>query len=1034
MKINQKKKNRNNPIIIGIICILLILLGIIGTQYVKTNINILGVQTATGSAMSLISNLIGPTAPISDPRLQCTMSTFTDTFNEAKINTTRWSIVDEIQNEGGSYGNIEQLQIEPLHYFVAGTGKVRLNTGKQTNGEYSRSRNLRQKLQSIGNYEISADIQDITRYTSTNPATFGINKSTTGKRDILNVTQKNTGEFHIAIWNETNGVVKSSKVTIVKNINTVYLKMARINTQLFGYVNINGNGWQLIGTINDSTFTEAGTFSIHTWNEFSDNPNSTVQVGANTYSYGCPDPKKYPVVNPTITPTTTIPPKPTVIPTNPITPTPTSTATDSAVIRKVMIIDFNPMLSSVGKKVREYYGWNDPIPMEANYIASVKQATRGYVTYSIVQRLANVNVFPTKSSGHVMTGDEYIDIMKGSPNAYKEQTINYNKVLTDYDVCGKVNRGEIDELWLWGAPWFGYYEAIMTGPNAFFTNAWPLTGNTCTRPLHIMGFSYERRLPEMLEDLAHRIEGTMKYNVFNGWFSGGNTDFDRFTKGKTFHPTEGSFPFGCGSVHEPFNATSGYDWSNTTMVANTCESWGNYPPAPTITKLANCTLWGCTGEGYLKYWMGKIPNVPGTTNGKYNNWWKYIVNNSSPAVIQAAQIETTLVDPTGTQYGTFQSYNQKVVSNAYGIFTTAMHSRNPAYTENVWRLSRSTDAGKTFTTVYESTNGTHPPIIETDSKGRIFLMHPDWAGGKTDVILYIFSPETNFSKPKKAIWSNADTGQKYSMILDEATKQIYYAMAFTKDMKFFVLGYNETTTGLTVTVKKTIDFTGAIARPHYPLLQMDTDGTIYFAWTTAKNDGTDAYWSAHAAKSKDKGMTWTNLKGQALSAPIIADTQGITEMINKQEELGVKGIIHNWLSSMMILNGKAHFMYLSQTSPLNAQHYVRFDLKTGTKEKDIYPKWAGETMEIIGFDGALIKNPKTSTLYAIGKSGANKITALTSSDNGSTWHDYAQGPKLENPWSIGAAKLTNDAGDIFGSYTENNSGKIYFYTIKAPIK
>jgi len=202
-------------------------------------------------------------------------------------------------------------------------------------------------------------------------------------------------------------------------------------------------------------------------------------------------------------------------------------------------------------------------------------------------------------------------------------TINYNKFITDYDICGRVNRGEIDEVWMWGGPWFGYWEAVMAGPGAYTTNAAVITGTTCTRFVHIMGFSYERGISEMLEDFGHRTEGTMK-TAYNGWFDGGNTDFDRFSKGRDFHPNEGSFPYGCGVVHAPFNASGEYDWSNTTPIDTTCNSWPSYPPAPATMQSLTCSVWGCNGYGYLKWWLGHVPKVTGMTNGRHNNWWKYI--------------------------------------------------------------------------------------------------------------------------------------------------------------------------------------------------------------------------------------------------------------------------------------------------------------------------------------------------------------------------------------------------------------------------
>ena len=59
---------------------------------------------------------------------------------------------------------------------------------------------------------------------------------------------------------------------------------------------------------------------------------------------------------------------------------------------------------------------------------------------------------------------------------------------------------------------FGFYESRMAGPGAFWCNA-PQCENTdaCRKRFVIMGFSYERGVGEMLEDLRHRAESELQY-------------------------------------------------------------------------------------------------------------------------------------------------------------------------------------------------------------------------------------------------------------------------------------------------------------------------------------------------------------------------------------------------------------------------------------------------------------------------------------------------------------------------------------------
>ena len=86
-------------------------------------------------------------------------------------------------------------------------------------------------------------------------------------------------------------------------------------------------------------------------------------------------------------------------------------------------------------------------------------------------------------------------------------------------------------------------------------------------------------------------------------------------------------------------------------------------------------------------------------------------------------VEVICVDDRACGYGTFQSHNQKVVSNANGIFMTYLREDNekdPAK-PNVWRLMHSKNGGKTFSVVYEGRNNGRAPCIETDRGGKVYF-------------------------------------------------------------------------------------------------------------------------------------------------------------------------------------------------------------------------------------------------------------------------------------------------------------------------
>ncbi|MEO6437125.1 MAG: hypothetical protein ABIP55_15385, partial [Tepidisphaeraceae bacterium] len=106
-----------------------------------------------------------------------------------------------------------------------------------------------------------------------------------------------------------------------------------------------------------------------------------------------------------------------------------------------------------------------------------------------------------------------------------------------------------------------------------------------------------------------------------------------------------------------------------------------------------------------------------------------ILSAGATGAAGVAKIELTCVDDRATGYGTFQSHNQKVLSCSGGIFMTHLRTRNEAYTAQQWRLSRSTDGGRTFTTLHEATHATHPPSIETDEHDNVYFFRSDLTTG-----------------------------------------------------------------------------------------------------------------------------------------------------------------------------------------------------------------------------------------------------------------------------------------------------------------
>lgn len=400
-------------------------------------------------------------------------------------------------------------------------------------------------------------------------------------------------------------------------------------------------------------------------------------------------------------------------------------------------------------------------------------------------------------------------------------------------------------------------------------------------------------------------------------------------------------------------------------------------------------------------------------------------SSSTNAAPSLTPIQLVCVDEQATGYGTFQSHNQKVVSNRRGIFMTHIRSRNEAYTAQCWRLSWSTNGGESFATLFAATNATNPALLESDADDNLYLVRPDFIDGHA--YLYRFLAREDYRAPHVTRIPNGSAG-KFAMVLDAGRKQLAY---FAHNNTFHLVGLDGVVRSSTNLLTE-----GKHAALQYPLLSLGEDGTLHTAWTTVKH-GVYLYWDIHYLQSPDGGRAWRRMNGTPVSLPVVADDGGPTDRITLDDEFEC----HTWLSNFLVKEGKAHFLYLAQTNPPR-QHYVRYDLRSARRELDYQPDFRGKSISLCGLDGffaARRENPG-STLYCINRDAKQpRLACLASDDNGTTWHDYAVSEPVRSPYSIGGCRAVTSDGWVIGSFTDSGAAadgsgegsKVYFFRIRA---
>ncbi len=290
--------------------------------------------------------------------------------------------------------------------------------------------------------------------------------------------------------------------------------------------------------------------------------------------------------------------------------------------RRVLSIVHNPRIPLAGgRPLSSALGWNDPTVLAERYAADVRDCSYGLVDYQVVDRI-EVDGFPVKADGFAYTPDAYWSNWQRRGGWHKPDGVDYLRLVQEFDLIARIDGGAIDEVWLFGGPYFGYYESIMGGPGAISCNAPPLRGTEhARRRFVIMGFNYERGVGEMLEDLGHRSEDILRH-VYRSTQGDANL-WERFTRHEHTHPGRAE----CGNVHFAPNSVRDYDWGNSRPVVSRSRSWLKFPDLDATARRETCAEWG-NGDIRLHHlwWFRHFPHVDGGADGVSWNWWEPVAD------------------------------------------------------------------------------------------------------------------------------------------------------------------------------------------------------------------------------------------------------------------------------------------------------------------------------------------------------------------------------------------------------------------------
>ncbi len=288
--------------------------------------------------------------------------------------------------------------------------------------------------------------------------------------------------------------------------------------------------------------------------------------------------------------------------------------------KKVLVVIYDPVLESKGNKsLTQFYKWNSPDLLINQYINDVKESSCGLVEYNVVQKIV-ADEYPQHLDGFRYTDESFMRAW--TEKKFHDCGGDYKKIIDDYGIIEKVEKKIIDEVWLFGAPGFSWWESTMAGSGSYYCNSDPVPDVKCSRRFIIMGFNYERGVDCMLEDLGHRTESIM-WHIFGSWEADDKTDWNKFTLYDKIAPGNAQV----GNIHFAPNSDKDYDWGNKKFVESYCDDWYTYPLLTGKKRIVNCEEWG---NGDMRkhhiWWFKHLPHAKGKSGAVLNNWWRYVMN------------------------------------------------------------------------------------------------------------------------------------------------------------------------------------------------------------------------------------------------------------------------------------------------------------------------------------------------------------------------------------------------------------------------
>ncbi len=222
---------------------------------------------------------------------------------------------------------------------------------------------------------------------------------------------------------------------------------------------------------------------------------------------------------------------------------------------KVLVIDFRPAAVPAT--------WNKTTDLIQKYIDAMRAASKDTLKYRVAKKLDVLN-YPPLLDGRQYNDALWSQAIADDKKAFRDAGGNYVmadylRILQDFNILPLIQNKNIDEIWMFGGPYFGFYESRMLGKGAFWCNGPAIELDS--RRFVMMGFNYQRDVREMVHDFGHRAESILGrqfksqpfldelYKPAAGLGSAPKNDFEKFLQSAgTVHRKPGGEDYGQDEV------------------------------------------------------------------------------------------------------------------------------------------------------------------------------------------------------------------------------------------------------------------------------------------------------------------------------------------------------------------------------------------------------------------------------------------------------------------------------------------------------